>query len=442
MRRTEFKRPVLGRLIWGWVAFGALIAASIFFLILAQVQKPKIGRLSLNIDEEVERLTPAPAALHLNVPENAVNVTRSVPARGATPATTASADSNAASENAPSLRYAEADHTGGPKTYSIARSASPSTPVNEPAPINNPINDIDDAPPGELKITIDGRDIDDYNASVQRARDSKGAASFRVNTPSTDLTKPSAYGSIPAISSDGRRSAQYYAAQSNTRNFRKPGTDHQVVSNIMTGLGLNEDLTEQAIIELPSQVSLAFAPYGKNLDHWASLAREYGHEILLEVPMEAYGNTNNIGPAGLSTAHDPAANLKRMDWILSRMQGYFGVTNYQGAKFSANQAAMQPIMVRLSSLGIAYIDDTGAAPKLPRDNAGDVARLLTGIDTTSLRASFQGLSARAEATNFALGKIVATQKNIEEILHYSESLEETELTLVPASTVLYVGNQY
>ena len=63
------------------------------------------------------------------------------------------------------------------------------------------------------------------------------------------------------------------------------------------GLGLNADGTANAIARLPGAVSLGFAPYGDDLEREAAAAREAGHEILLQAPMESFAYpADNPGP--------------------------------------------------------------------------------------------------------------------------------------------------
>ena len=77
------------------------------------------------------------------------------------------------------------------------------------------------------------------------------------------------------------------------------------------GLGIDEKGTIAAIDRLPAAVSLAFAPYGADLERDAARAREAGHEILLQAPMEPFGYPSaNPGPHTLTTAASEAENLE------------------------------------------------------------------------------------------------------------------------------------
>ena len=89
------------------------------------------------------------------------------------------------------------------------------------------------------------------------------------------------------------------------------------------------------------QISLGFTPYGDDLESWVARARGKGHEIMLQVPMEPFDFPNNDpGPQTLLTSLPAHANLDRLKWAMSRFGGYFGVTNYMGAKFTASEEAL------------------------------------------------------------------------------------------------------
>ena len=47
---------------------------------------------------------------------------------------------------------------------------------------------------------------------------------------------------------------------------------------------MNDKLTIEAIKTLPPEVTLGFIPYAKDLQKYIDLAREYGHETILEIP--------------------------------------------------------------------------------------------------------------------------------------------------------------
>ena len=58
------------------------------------------------------------------------------------------------------------------------------------------------------------------------------------------------------------------------------------MSLVLGGLGINYTHTRSAIDELPPEVTLSFAPHASGLQTWINRAREAGHEVLIELPLE------------------------------------------------------------------------------------------------------------------------------------------------------------
>ncbi len=468
MRRLEFRRPILGRLVWGWMSFAVVLVVAGGWLISEQSRKPKIGRVALNLDEELNRIKPPAKRLRLSAPDGGVSDDNfddfndlqnpdliqskrgksSSGVSGLRYAQTSLSDSNFDTEEKPSIiaRVVNPDDNEPVAAEDLAPRKRQDT---EPRKIQIPKfneQDADDiSPPGELVITIDGRNIDDPRTAIKkRPLVNLGNKNIKpINVILPTLQKPSQYGKLPRISEDGILSAKYY-----TQNYRIK-SDKPSVAFMITGLGLNANLTRRAIEELPGEISLAFAPYAKNLDQWIEQARAAGHEVLLEIPMESHNpaSIRQIGPAGLLTSQTAEQNNKRLDWILSRGEGYFGVTNYLGSKFSSREEAIMPVIQHLSSMGVAYIDDTGATTRNQREGivARDVARIISPAHSSSDRQAMiddlGDLRGYAEEKGFALGKLAASDESLTVLTAFFRELAHAEFDLAPASAVLYVGTR-
>ena len=70
-------------------------------------------------------------------------------------------------------------------------------------------------------------------------------------------------------------------------------SDRPKIAILLGGMGLNQQLTQKAIKELPGDVTLGFAPYGENLQAQVNRARAEGHEVMLQLPMEPVGYPGN-----------------------------------------------------------------------------------------------------------------------------------------------------
>ncbi len=73
------------------------------------------------------------------------------------------------------------------------------------------------------------------------------------------------------------------------------------------------------ITRLPGEFTLAFAPYGRDLEAQVMRARRDGHEILLQVPMEPFDfPDSDPGPHTLRASGAAKDNIERLHWLMTR----------------------------------------------------------------------------------------------------------------------------
>jgi len=250
--------------------------------------------------------------------------------------------------------------------------------------------------------------------------------------PITGLTAPGPGGApLPIIASDGRTPSQAYA-----RPFESNGKPK--VALVIGGLGLNAKTTRQAIEQLPPEVTLSFVPYAEGLQGWIDLARANGHEVLLEAPMEPKDYPDNDpGPYTLMAEGRAQETTERLEWLLSRATGYFGVTNYLGSKFVANDAAMATFSADLRARGLAFIDDGSAVKRgggLPRASAAAV--IDDDLASDSIDKQLLLLETSAMRDGQALGSGFAYPLTLDQVARWANTLSQRGYQLAPASAVM------
>lgn len=237
-------------------------------------------------------------------------------------------------------------------------------------------------------------------------------------------------GPLPVIAPDGRTPAQAYA-----RPFKSNGRPK--VALVIGGLGLNARATQQAIDTLPGEVTLAFVVYADGLQGWIDAARARGHEVLLEAPMEPLNYPeNDPGPYTLMATGEQAETAQRLDWILSRAAGYFGLTNYLGSRFLASDPAYNAFAGAARSRGLAFIDDGQAARRgggLPRATAERI--IDDRLTAASIERQLSALEAGAQQRGQALGAGFAYPVTLEKVAQWTASLEQRGFQLAPASAL-------
>jgi polysaccharide deacetylase 2 family uncharacterized protein YibQ len=250
--------------------------------------------------------------------------------------------------------------------------------------------------------------------------------------PIAGLYAPGPSGPLPVIAGDGRTAAQAYA-----RPFRDTGKPR--VALVIGGLGLNAKSTREAIESLPPEVTLSFVPYAEGLQGWIDLARGAGHEVLLEAPMEPLDYPDNDpGPYTLMASDPPQETVRRLEWLLSRATGYFGVTNYLGGRFLESDKGMGAFLGAIRQRGLAFVDDGSAAKRAgggaPRASADRIVD--DQLDADAIDRQLLQLEAAAVRDGSALGSGFAYPLTLQQVQQWAGSLEQRGYSLAPASAVM------
>lgn len=255
-----------------------------------------------------------------------------------------------------------------------------------------------------------------------------------------ELAEETTNGIIPRMSSAGLGPFDAYR-----RPVDAIAPNLSKIAIVVTGLGINEQGSINAIDQLPADVTLAFAPYGRALVGTVNSARAAGHEVMLEIPLEPFDYPqNDPGPHTMLTGETPRANLDKLFWLMSRFGGYFSVINNMGARFTASASDMSPIMEELGLRGVGYLDDGSSnrsiAGQLAEANNVAFGRATTMLDTNPSRpailSAIASLEAQAIETGSAIGIISALPVSVQTVSEWARELDAKGIVLVPASALM------
>jgi hypothetical protein len=179
-------------------------------------------------------------------------------------------------------------------------------------------------------------------------------------------------------------------------------------------------------------------------------ARGEGHEILLQVPMEPFDYPDNDpGPQTLLTSLQPEQNIDRLHWLMSRFQGYVGITNDMGARFTASEQSFAPILRETAKRGLVFMDDGST----PRSLAGQIAGannlpyakadvLLDAVPTpTEIDRALGRLEMAARERGVVVGFASALPVAIDRIGKWAKAVERRGFLLVPITNVAVRAKQ-
>jgi polysaccharide deacetylase 2 family uncharacterized protein YibQ len=259
--------------------------------------------------------------------------------------------------------------------------------------------------------------------------------------PEQRLLEATRHGAIPKIGPDGVRPADAYARPLKATP-NKP--DAPRIAIVITGLGVSASATQTALSKLPGPVTFAFGPYGAEVDKLVARARSDGHEVLLQLPMEPFDYPDNDpGPQTLLVSLTAEQNLDRLHWLMSRFQGYVGLSNFMGGRFTASEPALTPVLREAGKRGLVYVDDGSSqrslAGQIASANNLPFAKGELAIDAVPTPQNIDRALARLEAMARERGIVVgvasALPASIDRIAAWAKAAESRGIVLVPITAV-------
>ncbi|MBO6891590.1 MAG: divergent polysaccharide deacetylase family protein [Roseibium sp.] len=258
--------------------------------------------------------------------------------------------------------------------------------------------------------------------------------------PDTRVSERSDYGFLPKVSAAGVRPLDAYS-----RPVMREFSSIPRIAVVVSGLGLSETGTQNAIDRLPSEVTFALAPYGESLDLWMQQARMRGHELLLQLPLEPFDfPDNDPGPHTLLVSLRPAEMLDRMAYLLTRVTNYVGTINEMGARFTSTKPSMEFLLEKLKGRGLMFVDNGTSSRSIAGDLATEMRVPFSGVDVVldevpredDIDAKLLQLEGIARARGYAVAAGSALPVTVRQLEKWVRDLEDRGLQLVPISATV------
>lgn len=191
-------------------------------------------------------------------------------------------------------------------------------------------------------------------------------------------------------------------------------------------------------------LTFAFLPYVEHLAEQTETVRRAGHEVLLHMPMEPLNPELDTGPNALRLDLSESEFTERLTWNLGRFEGYVGINNHMGSRFTADEPSMRRLMATLAARGLLFLDsrtttltqgaETAAAAGVPYlrrdvflDNKPETAHVAAQLRATEAAATRQG---------FAIAIGHAHDWTAEALEAWAPQARERGFTLVPLTAIL------
>ncbi len=243
---------------------------------------------------------------------------------------------------------------------------------------------------------------------------------------------------LPRIAADGRQARHVYARGPDpVAGAEAPPLE---IAILVTDLGLDAERLTQSVA-LPRAIGLAHTPYAAHLPSWQRHARWHGHEVLLELPLQAADHPiSDFGPWALDPAQPPPELVAGTRRVASRGEAYLGLVAAGGA-FAAAPERFRPVAAELAARGLGLIE-LGEPLLAATASANGVAYANASgpVDAVPEAAAIDAALARLEATARRDGRALAFAQpfplTFDRIWHWAQGLEAKGIRLVPVSSFL------
>jgi hypothetical protein len=223
-----------------------------------------------------------------------------------------------------------------------------------------------------------------------------------------------------------------------------PADGRPMIAIVLDDVGVNRRGARNAIA-LPAPLTLAFMTYADGLPEMTAAARAAGHELMLHVPMQPVSEAMDPGPNVLSGALPRAELMQRLAWGLDRFEGYVGINNHMGSRFTASPEGMALVMGALKERGLLFLDSLTAGNSVAGQLAArsgvpyavrDVFLDNEPDDPAAIHRQLAMLEETARARGYAIGIGHPHDGTVAALAQWIPEMQARGFRLVPVSAIV------
>jgi polysaccharide deacetylase 2 family uncharacterized protein YibQ len=220
--------------------------------------------------------------------------------------------------------------------------------------------------------------------------------------------------------------------------------DRPMIAVVIDDLGVTPANARRAV-GLPGPLTLSFMTYARGLGPLTAAARAAGHELMLHVPMAPHDPSWDPGPNVLSSDLGADELQRRLEWALGRFEGYVGINNHMGSRFTGSLLGMARVMAELRARGLLFLDSmtSGASLGIGLARRMGVAHAARDIfldnepeNPEAIRRQLAALERLARQRGAAVAIGHPHDATLEVLAEWLPELEARGFALVPISAVV------
>lgn len=224
----------------------------------------------------------------------------------------------------------------------------------------------------------------------------------------------------------------------------EPSGGRPMIAIVLDDVGVNRRGARKAIA-LPGPLTLSFMTYARDLPAMTAEARQAGHELMLHVPMQPRRDDLDPGPNVLRADLPPGELRQRLAWGLARFEGYVGINNHMGSRFTASPDGMALVMEEVRARGLLFLDSLTAANSVAGAQAAEAGVPYAVRDTfidnepddlAAIHRQLALLEQRAREQGYAIGIGHPHDGTVTALEAWIPEMRERGFALVPISAIV------
>jgi len=216
------------------------------------------------------------------------------------------------------------------------------------------------------------------------------------------------------------------------------------IAIIIDDLGYKYKQDKRAV-SLPGSVTLSFLPHTPYADSLVKIANKQGKDTMLHLPMQAFMETNYLGPGALTSDMSEEEFKRSVNKSILSLPNVKGVNNHMGSLITSNSKAMQWLMAELAQTDLYFVDSRTTVETIAEKTANDYqiknTRRNVFLDNELNRPAIEFQFKRLIRLAKKHGSAVAIGHPHRETLKFLEEnipqLEAAGIELVPVSRLIH-----
>ncbi|MCW2247620.1 polysaccharide deacetylase 2 family uncharacterized protein YibQ [Azospirillum fermentarium] len=218
--------------------------------------------------------------------------------------------------------------------------------------------------------------------------------------------------------------------------------DRPAIAIVIDDMGLDRKRSAR-VVGLPAPLTLAWLPYAHDLPAQTKTARAAGHELMVHLPMEPSVKADP-GPNALLSSLPAEEIRRRLTAALASFDGYVGVNNHMGSRFTADRSLMAPVLAEIQKRGLLWLDSRTTPNSAAGGLAGPLHLPFAGRDVfldnvetvTAVRTQLSRTEAVARHQGVAIAIGHPHDATIDALAAWLPEVQKRGFTLVTISAVV------